>query len=80
MPDAGHRQIGHRARPKTPCRRAPHEAFPPDLYGQRWRAESAFSLHERRPGSALTARSDPSQARETLLLVVTHDTAIIAAT
>jgi hypothetical protein len=65
--------------PKTPCRRALHEAFPTDLYGQRRQVESAFSLHKRRLGSALTARNDPSQARETLLRVITHNAAIIAA-
>lgn len=63
--------------PKTPLRRAMHDAFPNDIYGQRWQIESAFSQHKRRLGSALAARSDPSQAREMLLRVLTHNIALV---
>ena len=48
--------------PKTPYRRAMRRRFPRALYHQRWHAESGFSQHKRRLGSALTARGDASQA------------------
>ena len=50
------------------------------VFGQRWQAESAFSRHERRLGSALSGRSDPSREREGYLRVLTHDLMLIAAT
>jgi hypothetical protein len=53
-----------RRRPKTPCRRSTRRRFPKALHDQRWHAESGFSQHKRRLGSALTARSDASQARD----------------
>jgi hypothetical protein len=39
----------------------------------RWHAESVFSRHERRLGSALTARRPRAQRRESLLRVLRHD-------
>lgn len=65
--------------PKAPYRRALRLDFPTELYGQRWHAESAFSRHKRRLGSALTARSGPAQQRELVLRVLTHNLALLAA-
>ena len=59
--------------PKTPYRRAMRRRFPRTLYHQRWHAESGFSQHKRRLGSALTARSTPAQRREIVLRVLTHN-------
>jgi hypothetical protein len=59
--------------PKTPYRRAMRRRFPRALYHQRWHAESGFSQHKRRLGSALTARSTEAQARELVLRVLTHN-------
>jgi transposase len=58
--------------PKTPYRRAMRRRFERELYNQRWHAESGFSQHKRRLGSALTARRDNAQGREVILRVVTH--------
>jgi hypothetical protein len=59
--------------PKTPYRRAMRRRFPRALYHQRWHAESGFSQHKRRLGSALTARSTAAQARELALRVLAHN-------
>jgi transposase len=59
--------------PKTPHRRAMRRHFPRALYHQRWHAESGFSQHKRRLGSALSARSGAAQAREIILRVLTHN-------
>ena len=45
------RNAGDRS-PETPYRRAMRREFPTGPYHQRWRAESAFSQHKRRLGSA----------------------------
>jgi Transposase DDE domain len=42
-------------------------------YGQRWQAETGFSMIKRRLGSAVNARSYWSQCRELLLLALTHN-------
>ena len=65
-------------RPKGPYRRALHESFPAGLYHQRWHAESAFSQHKRRLGSALTARGTAAQQGELVLRVLTHNLALLA--
>jgi hypothetical protein len=39
--------------------------------GERWQAETGFSMGKRRLGSALGGRSYPSRCRELLLLVLT---------
>jgi hypothetical protein len=52
-------------------------AFPAALYHQRWHAESTFSRHKRRLGSALTAQRTASQQRETVLRVLTHNLMIL---
>ncbi len=64
--------------PKTPYRRAMRRCFERELYNQRWHAESAFSQHKRRLGSALTARRDDAQGRELALRVVTHNLMLLA--
>jgi hypothetical protein len=42
-------------------------------YGQRWQAETGFSMIKRRLGSALGGRSYGSQCRELMLLVLTYN-------
>ncbi|HEX8375446.1 MAG TPA: transposase, partial [Geminicoccaceae bacterium] len=64
--------------PKAPYRRALRQAFPAGLYRQRWHAEGASSRHERRLGSALTARGPGAQDRELVLRVLTHNLALLA--
>lgn len=84
--DLGVRQTGIRLNrrntdhrwPKTPYRRAMRHRFPKTTYNQRWHAESGFSQHKRRLGSALTVRSDASQARELVLRVLTHNLMLLA--
>jgi hypothetical protein len=66
--------------PKTPYRRAMRHRFPKTTYNQRPHAESGFSQHKRRLGSALTARGDASQARELILRVLTHNLMLLAET
>lgn len=73
--------------PKTPYRRQmvkrfrkkPKGTYYQRVYGQRWQAESAFSRHKRRLGSALGARSDASRERECQLRVLTHNLMLLAA-
>jgi hypothetical protein len=48
------------------------------VYGQRWQAESAFSRHKRRLGSALGGRSDAARERECYLRVLTHNLMLLA--
>ena len=64
--------------PVTPYRRAMRRRFPKTTYNQRWHAESGFSQHKRRLGSALTARGDASQARELVLRALTHNVMLLA--
>ena len=64
--------------PKTPYRRAMRRRFEREVYNQRWHAESGFSQHKRRLGSALTARRDAAQRRELVLRVVTHNLMLLA--
>jgi hypothetical protein len=63
--------------PEARYRREMRRTFPKHLYHQRWQAESAFSRYKRRLGSALTARRTPSQARELVLRVLTHNLLIL---
>ena len=65
--------------PKTPYRQAMRRDFPAEFYRQRWHAESAFSQHERRLGSAPTARGAAAQQRGLALRVLTHNLALLAA-
>jgi transposase len=66
--------------PKTPYRRAMREHFDQALYNQRWHAESSFSQHKRRLGSALTAPHDKAQGREIGLRVITHNLMLLDTT
>jgi len=70
------RNMGRRW-PLAPERRALRPRFPRELYRLRWHAESVFSRHKRRLGSALTARRPRAQRRETLLRVLTHNLMIL---
>jgi transposase len=64
--------------PQTRYRRQMKKRFAKRKYGQRWQAESAFSRHKRRLGSALHGRSEGSRERECYLRVLTHDIMILA--
>lgn len=64
--------------PKTRYRRMMKKAFPKVKYRQRAQAESGFSRHKRRLGSALTARQPDSQFREMRLRVITHNLMLLA--
>lgn len=64
--------------PKTPYRRQMKRRFPVRQYRRRTQAESAFSRHKRRLGSALDARSEPTQFAEIRLRVLAHNLMLIA--
>jgi hypothetical protein len=68
------RQMARRFGPKPAGSRSKR------VFGQRWQAESAFSRHKRRLGSALGGRSDASRERECRLRVLTHNLMLLAAT
>jgi len=51
--------------------------FDKETYGQRWQVETVFSMIKRNFGSALRAKRYWSQCREMMLLVLTHNLAII---
>ena len=63
--------------PKTKYRREMRTNFDEENYGQRWQVETVFSMIKRNFGSALRARRYWSQCREMMLLVLTHNIAII---
>ncbi|RPJ31934.1 MAG: IS4/IS5 family transposase [Planctomycetaceae bacterium] len=58
-------------------RRLMKSHFPTVLYGQRWQAETIFSMLKRNYGSALRARRYQSQNREMRLQWLTHDLGIL---
>ncbi|MEM1356509.1 MAG: transposase [Planctomycetota bacterium] len=64
--------------PKAHYRRMMKRNFPHIKYRQRAQAESGFSRHKRRLGSALTARNERTQYREMRLRVLTHNLMIMA--
>lgn len=64
--------------PSGVYRRALWTDFPTSLYHQRWHAESVFSQHKRRLGSALTTRGEAAQKQELALRVITHNLALLA--
>lgn len=64
--------------PKTRYRRLMKRRFPKLKYRQRAQAESGFSRHKRRLGSALTARGDQSQHQEMRLRVMAHNLMLLA--
>ena len=73
---------GHGRRwPRAPYRRATKRRWARELrlvYGARWHAESGYSRHKRRLGSALTARRPAAQPRELILRVLTHNLMLLA--
>lgn len=64
--------------PKTRYRRLMKWRFPKQKYCQRVQAESGFSRHKRRLGSALTTRSEPRQFGEMRMRTLTHNLMILA--
>ena len=46
-------------------------------YGQRWQAETGFSMFKRRLGAAVSARRYRSQCRELLLMAITYNTMLL---
>ncbi len=63
--------------PKAKYRREMRTDFNKKVYGQRWQVETVFSMIKRNFASALRARRYWSQCREMMLLVLTHNIAII---
>jgi len=63
--------------PKTKYRREMRTDFDKKTYGQRWQVETVFSMIKRNFGSALRAKRYWSQCREMMLLVLTHNLAVI---
>jgi len=63
--------------PKTKYRREMKTDFDDENFGQRWQVETVFSMIKRNFGSALRARKYWAQCREMMLLVITHNIAII---
>lgn len=63
--------------PKTKYRREMKTDFDNETYGQRWQVETVFSMIKRNFGSALRARGYWSQCREMMLIVLTHNLAVI---
>lgn len=65
---------GHRPGAATTAyRRAMQQHFPRRLYGQRWKAETVFSVVKRKFGDAVSARRDVGQYWQLLLLGVTYN-------
>jgi hypothetical protein len=58
-------------------RRLMQTRFPRKKYGQRWQVETVFSMIKRRLGCGVHARSYWAQNREMLLMVLTHNLAIL---
>ncbi|WP_390620468.1 transposase [Poriferisphaera corsica] len=52
-------------------------AFDDETYGQRWQVETVTSMLKRNLGTALTAHSDARRNQEMMLMVLTHNLAII---
>jgi transposase len=70
---------GTRQWPSTPYRRQMKSQSVRAAYGQRWQVESAFSRHKRLFGSALRARTWPTQKTECALRALTHNVLLLAA-
>ena len=51
--------------------------FDEEAFGQRWQAQTVFFMLKRHHGSALTARTEPTQKREMKLRCVTHNVMIV---
>jgi hypothetical protein len=65
--------------PKARYRRLMKRRFPRRVYRQRAQAESGFSRHKRRLGSALTAKREDRQHDELRMRVLTHNLMLLAA-
>ena len=52
-------------------------AFDKKTYGQRWQVETVFSMIKRNFGDTINARNDSAQCREMMLLVLTHNIAVL---
>jgi hypothetical protein len=53
------------------------QAFPTEVFGQRWQVESVFSRFKRRLGYALRAKFDQSRQAECLVRVLTYNLMIL---
>jgi hypothetical protein len=58
-------------------RRKMQARFPKKRYGQRWQVETVFSMIKRNFGEAVYARRYWAQCREMMLLVLTHNIAVV---
>jgi hypothetical protein len=63
--------------PATKYRRLMKQDFDKVTYGQRWQAETVFSMIKRNFGDVVYARTYWAQCREMMLLVLTHNIAVI---
>jgi hypothetical protein len=63
--------------PKTKYRRLMATDFDKQKYGQRWQCETVFSMIKRNFTDSLTGRSYWPQCRDMMLLVLTHNLAIV---
>jgi hypothetical protein len=63
--------------PRTKYRRQMKRRFHRNVYAHRAQAESAFSRHKRRLGSALRARLESTQCQECLFRVLVHNLMIL---
>lgn len=64
--------------PTTPYRRAMKRKVNREGFGQRWQAESGFSMNKRLLGTALRARRWTAQKAEICLRVLTHNVMLVA--
>lgn len=62
---------------KSKYRQLMQTDFDKETYGQRWQVETVFSMIKRNFGSAVRARRYWSQCREMMLMVLTHNLAVI---
>ena len=51
--------------------------FDKEIYGQRWQVETVFSMIKRNFGDTINARKYWAQCREMMLLVLTHNIAVV---
>ena len=63
--------------PATKYRRQMKKHFDKKRYGQRWQVETVFSMIKRNLGDTVDARTYWAQCREMMLLVLTHNIAVL---
>ena len=63
--------------PKSKWRFMMAADFDEDTYGQRWQVETVMSMLKRNLGEALSCRGDERRDQEMMLMVLTHNMAII---